>query len=50
MDLDAGFSADDVAAVSHIPPPGDEGFDLSNEGGEYQAFKSLVDVALDPDK
>lgn len=43
MDLDAGYSNDDTAAISHIPPPGEEGFDLSHEGGEYEVFESLVE-------
>lgn len=43
MDLDAGHSNDDTATVSHIPPPGEEGFDLSHEGGEYEVFEGLVE-------
>ena len=46
MDVDAGLS-NDVDAVSHIPPPGEEGFDLSHEGGEYEVYEGLVDkIAL----
>ena len=41
-----GYSNDDIATVSHIPPPGEEGFDLSHEGGEYEVSESLVkDIA-----
>ena len=43
MDVDAGHTNDDVAAVFHIPPPGEEGLNLSHEGGEYEAFTGLVD-------
>jgi hypothetical protein len=43
MDLDAGHLADDVTAVSHMAPPGEEGFDISHEGGEYEVFDDLVD-------
>ena len=32
MDVDAGLS-NDADAVSHIPLPGEEGFNLSHEGG-----------------
>jgi hypothetical protein len=42
MDLDAGL-AEDVAAVSHTAPPGDEGYDISHEGGEHEVFDDLVD-------
>jgi hypothetical protein len=43
MDLDMGHLADDVAAVSHTAPPGEEGFDISHEGGEHEVFDDLVD-------
>jgi len=42
MDLDAGFGADDVNAVCHTAPPGEEGFDISHEGGEFEVFEDLV--------
>ena len=43
MDLDVEYSNDDIATVSHIPPPGEEGFNLSHEGEEYEVFESLVE-------
>ena len=43
MDLDVGYSNDDIATFSHIPPSGEEGFNLSHEGGEYEVFESLVE-------
>jgi hypothetical protein len=43
MDLDMGCLADDVTAVSHTAPPGEEGFDISHEGGEHEVFDDLVD-------
>ena len=42
MDLDAGIGADDVDAISHTAPPGEEGFDISHEGGEFEVFEDLV--------
>jgi hypothetical protein len=42
MDLDAGHSTEDTAAVSHIAPPGKEGLDISHEGGEHEVFEDLV--------
>ena len=47
MDIYAGHGDDDTAAIAHIPPPGDEGYELSHEGGEYEVFEGLVeDIAL----
>jgi hypothetical protein len=43
MDLDMGCLADDVTAVSHTAPPGEEGFDISHKGGEHEVFDDLVD-------
>ena len=43
MDLDAGLLDDDTAALPHLPPPGEEGLDLSHEGGEHEVFDSLVE-------
>ena len=37
-----GYSNDDIATFSHIPPSGEEGFSLSHESGEYEVFESLV--------
>lgn len=44
MDLDAGHSIEDTAAVSHIAPPSEEGLDISHEGGEYEAFEDLIET------
>lgn len=41
MDLDSGMSGD-VSAVSHTTAPGDEGLDMSHEGGEYEAYDGLI--------
>ena len=43
MNLDMGHLADDVAAVSHMAPPKEEGFDISHEGGEHELFDDLMD-------
>lgn len=43
MDLNTGLLVDDVAAVAHTAPPGEEGFNVSHEGGEYEVFDDLVD-------
>lgn len=45
MDLDAGFVGDDdddVDAISRMVPPGEEGFDISHEGGEFEVFDDLI--------
>ena len=47
MDVDAGHMDNNIAAITHIPPPGDEGYELSHEGGEYEVFEGLVEnIAL----
>ncbi|KAF8883571.1 hypothetical protein BD779DRAFT_1417169, partial [Infundibulicybe gibba] len=28
---------------AHMPPPGDEGFDISHEGGEHEVFEELAE-------
>jgi len=43
MDLDAGYTNNDIAAIVHNPPSGEEGFDLSHEGGEYEIFDGLIE-------
>ena len=43
MDIGAGCSNDDIDAIAHIPPPGEEGFDLSHEGREYEVFDGVVE-------
>ena len=46
MDVDVGLS-NDVDTISHIPVPGEEGFNLSYEGGDYEVYEGLVDeIAL----
>jgi hypothetical protein len=42
MDLDADRGTDDIDAVSHTAPPGEEGFDISHEGGEFEVFEDLA--------
>lgn len=42
MDIDFNLDDSDVAAVSHIPPPGEEGFDFSHEGREFEAIDDLA--------
>ncbi|KAF8878306.1 hypothetical protein BD779DRAFT_1613056 [Infundibulicybe gibba] len=42
MDIDMGHTDVDVAAASHFPPPGDEAFDMSHEGGEYEVFSEFA--------
>jgi len=43
MDIDAGHMDNNTAAIAHIPPPGDKGYELSHEGGKYEVFEGLVD-------
>jgi hypothetical protein len=43
MDIDTSNANEDVPAISHLPPPGEEAFDLSHEGGEFEAFTGLVE-------
>jgi hypothetical protein len=42
MDRDAGHSLDDFVAISHTATPGEEGFDISHEGGEHEVFDDVV--------
>jgi hypothetical protein len=42
MDIDNGHSFDDVEAVAHTVPPGDEAFDMSHEGGEFEVFEDIA--------
>jgi hypothetical protein len=42
MDLDANYGTDDVDAVSYTAPPGEEGFDISHEGGEFEVFEDVA--------
>ena len=43
MDVDADGITDDVEAVAAMVPPGEEGFDISHEGGEYEVFEDIVE-------
>lgn len=42
MDVDSGIGEADILAASSYPPPGDEGFDISHEGGEHEVFEQLA--------
>lgn len=42
MDCHADHSLDDFAAISCTAPPGEEGFDISHEGGEHEVSKDVV--------
>ena len=42
MDLDANYGTDDVDAVSYTAPPGEEGFDIGHEGGEFEVFEDVA--------
>ena len=44
MDIDTSHSTEDTAAISHIAPPGEEGLDISHEGGEHEVFEDLVET------
>ena len=43
MDIDADNTTDDVDAISGTVPPGEEGFDISHKGGEYEVFDDLTE-------
>ena len=42
MDINTGYAADDIEAVSHTAPPGEEGIDISHEGGKFEVFDDLA--------
>lgn len=42
MDIDIGIGEGDIIAASSYPAPGDEGFNISHEGSEYEVFEDLV--------
>jgi hypothetical protein len=44
MFMDHGMVTDTVPCE---PPPGEEGMDISHEGGEYEAFEGLVQKMAD---
>lgn len=37
----------DVDTLLYTAPPGDEGFGISHEGGEYEAFEGLAHQIAD---
>lgn len=40
MDID--MFGTDPTLVGYVPPPGEEGFDLSHAGGEFDAIQTLA--------
>jgi hypothetical protein len=42
MDFDADYGTEDVDAISYTAPPGEEGFDISHEGGEFAVFEDVA--------
>ena len=44
MDTDTGYMNDDIEAIGHIPPPGQEAEAIDQEGGELLVFEGLEDV------
>jgi hypothetical protein len=46
MDIDLG-DAISFSEVQLGPPPGDEGFDISHEGGEHEVFEDLAQGIAD---
>lgn len=42
MDLDMGHLTDNITAISHTAPSGEEEFDVSHEGGEHEVFDDLM--------
>jgi hypothetical protein len=47
MDLDGGVSGD-VSAISHTVPFGEEGMDISHEGGEHEIPQGLIHNIIEP--
>jgi hypothetical protein len=37
----------DIESIPYSAPPGEEGVDLSHEGGEYEAFEGLGQQVAD---
>jgi hypothetical protein len=37
----------DIESIPYTAPPGEEGADLSHEGGEHEAFKGLAQQMAD---
>ena len=46
MDIDLG-NATSFSEVELGPSPGDEGFDVSHEGGEHEVFEDLAQEIAD---
>ena len=46
MDVDLG-NAMGSSDIELDPPPGDEGFDISHEGGEHEVFEDLAQGIAD---
>jgi hypothetical protein len=44
MDQDTFGSMLDTDAVNTIAPPGEEGYELSHEGGEYKVFCDIANT------
>lgn len=42
MDFSMHGAADDVTAAANVVPLGEEGFEMSHEGGEYDVFENLA--------
>jgi hypothetical protein len=42
MDYDASHSLDDFVSISHTAPSGEEGFNISHEGGEHEVFEDVA--------
>jgi hypothetical protein len=43
MDVDAGVMDSEDVLVYNTIAPGDEGFDISHEGGEYEVYEDFAD-------
>jgi hypothetical protein len=42
MDSNANYGTDNVDAIFYTAPPGEEGFDISHEGGEFEVFEDVA--------
>jgi hypothetical protein len=43
MDMDRDLMDAETSALFNTVPPGDEGFDISHEGGEFEVFEDLAE-------
>jgi hypothetical protein len=41
MDIDTGHSTEDITTISCIAPLGEEGLDISHEGGVHEVLRTL---------